>query len=331
MRPTYRVAGLTLVAVALAACTGCMRIGVEVAVAPDGSSKARLQAGLDASLAAMSQATSSSPFSGLAGKQGNWKTREYKDGNWLMTEATGSAGPGESLFPAGEEDTPQLKLQTQAHRLSTRYTVRLQVPPIDPGALKPGGGEGEDEQMKQLVGAMMSTFQVSFTLRGPGRVVATTGKAVGGGAAEWRFGIADLDNKKQPDFTLVTELPNYANLGRLADQLAYTGRLYEAGPKLIAAQERGLLPDPPASTSASEKLQAADYAALLEIIDRLDSAVKPAVTGRLLSQLGLSADDVAPATIAAAHARLMKGEAGRVADDAAAAGLLELLRGQAHQ
>lgn len=312
---------VVLLAVVIGCVSGCVRMSIDLAAAPDGSTTGRIVAGVDASLAQGQE--SKSPFTELTQSGSNWKSREYREGNWLMTEATGSAPAGQALFPVDEEgDAPQSKLAASAHRLSTWYTMTLEMPPMAQEMAKPP--TDMDAQTEALVKGMMGSFEISFSLQAPGRVVATTGKVVAPGKAEWHMGFEELGSKKLPDFRVVTELPNWSNIGRLSDQLAYTGRLYEAAPKLAAALQRGLLPNPP--INASEKLAAEDYARLLEIADKLDTAGRPGVTESVMGKLRLNTDETTAAAIAAAHARVMKMDVNALSYRAISGALLSELK-----
>ena len=94
-------------------------------------------------------------------------------------------------------------------------------------------------------------------------------------------------------------------IGRLAEQIAYHQRIYDAGSKLARAFERGLLPNPPAGAPAATKLNAQDYGLLLAIIDRLDAVASPAVTEGIVKQVGLNGEEATSAQIKAAHAGVM--------------------------
>jgi hypothetical protein len=306
---------LTAVAVALLiTCSGCMKVSMEIGAAPDGSSTGRVVAGVDASLAQGGE-TVGGPFSGLTNSGSNWKSREYREGNWLMTEAVGSAAPGQALFPEGDGETPKTTVTTSARRLSTRYTLSLIVPPPDKEMMS-GPTEDMDAQTQALVKSMLSSFEISFSLKGPGRVVSTTGTVVGPGKAQWKLDFDDLGKGKMPNFAVTTELANWTNIGRLADQLASSGRLYDCAPALASALARGLLPNPPANTAAAQKLGAEDYGRLLEIIDKLDAPGRPAVTEAMIKKLALNGDDTTAEAIAKAHARVMKLDVRGLSDSA---------------
>lgn len=317
-----RCAVVVLLALGLVFCSGCFRMSMEIAAAPDGSTSARILAGVQASLTQDKE--TKNPFADMTKGGANWKSREYRDGDWLMTEATGSAPAGKSLFPADDKEAPQVKLVASPRRLSTEYAMTLQVPPSAQEISKTP--TDMDEQTQALVKGMLGGFQISFSLAAPGRVVATSGKVVAPGKAEWKLGMDDLNAKKLPEFRLVTELTNWSNLGKLGDQLAYTGRLYEATPKLAAALQRDLLPNPRAN--ASDGLQPEDYARLLEIIDKLDSSLKPSLTDSIIARTGLNSDIVSPASIQKAHERVMKADFGALVGKAALAGAIEIVHGK---
>jgi len=331
---------IVLAALALLMCAGCIRLGVDVAVAPDQSSSARLLVGLDTSLGDMGAA--GNPFAELkqSAVGARWTVRDYTEGTWQMHEAVGQAGPGEPLFPDGG-DTPALRVQIAHRRLSTRYDITLIAPPPPTSDVAQPPAAAEDKpadqpapadmpDMGKLAESFMSGIEVRFALSGPGRVVATTGQAVGPGQAEWKLGLTELGEKKTTglDFRLTTELPNWLNIGRLADQLVMRGGPADAGSKLAAALARGLLPNPPASAAAADKLAAADYQRLLEIIGRLDGAVPAEVTDTILKQARLNDEGVSSAAIAAAHARLMKADVGELARQATIGALTGALTGK---
>ena len=311
------VLGLAMVCV-----SGCVRLNMEISAAPDGSTRGKVIAGVDSSLAG--EQGTQNPFGDLQQVGSNWKTRAYREGTWLMTEATGSAPAGQPLFPTDEAGGPLVTFVPSPHRLSTQYALTLQMPPgAEEMAQAP---EGLDEQTQALVKGMMASLQISFALQAPGRVVATTGTVTGPGRAEWKLGAEALSGKKLPAFRVVTELPNWGNLGKLGDQLAYTGRLYEATPKLAAALQRGLLPNP--RSNDEHKLAAEDYARLLEIVDKLDAAFKPSLTDSIIARSGLNEDHVSAEAIRQAHERVMKADVGAFVDRTALAGALEIVRGR---
>lgn len=316
---SHFVKALALVSMlfSLVLLSGCIKVGVDMTVAPDGSSSAKMVMGIDKNLDQMGEA-SGGPFEELtkSPEAKRWTVREYEEGNWKMTEAVGKAGPGEALFTG--EDAPKLTLRTGHRRLTTRYMLTLQTP-VPQGL--PDAPAGEDnEQMAQLMGTMMSTMEIKFALTGPGQVVATTGTVTGPGRAEWKLGMQDLSAKTMPDFKVTTELINWTNVGRLADQIAARGNMYDAGVMLAGAVDRHLLPNPPANTAAKNKLGAAEYEALLGIIARLDEQLSPEATAAVMEKTGLSDEDVTAAKVRAAHTRLMQADLqGQVQKSATAA------------
>ncbi len=310
-------------------CAGCIKVNVDVAVAPDRSVSARLAAAVDTSLAEMAEGGDAfSDLTNAAPK--SWTTREYKEGRWTVSEAVGHAGPGETLFP-DEKDGPKLQVQTASRRLSTRYDISLVTPP-PPAQLAPPPkqGEGETETGPDLSGlatSMMSETQISISLAGPGEVVATTGEVVAPGKAEWKLAIADLQRKQAlEDFRLTTELPNWLTIGRLADQLVMRGGPADAGSRLVSALQRGLLPNPPLNVAATDKLSAVDYLRLLQIIGKIDAGAGPAVTEAIVKQARLNDQDTTSARIAEAHGRIMKLDIGTLVEEAAIEAISGALR-----
>ncbi|MGE5532702.1 MAG: hypothetical protein ACM3VW_11385, partial [Bacteroidota bacterium] len=154
----------TIAVALLITCSGCMKVSMEIGVAPDGSSTGRVVAGVDASLAQSGETVSGGPFGGLTNSGGNWKSRENREGNWLMTEAVGSAAPGQALFPESDGEAPKTTVTTSARRLSTRYTLSLIVPPPDKEMMS-GPTEDMDAQTQALVKSMLSSFEIIFSLK----------------------------------------------------------------------------------------------------------------------------------------------------------------------
>ncbi|MEN6303284.1 MAG: hypothetical protein ABFD96_11200 [Armatimonadia bacterium] len=325
MRHFAKVMAVGLSMIGIVLLSGCVKVGVDMTVAPDGSSSATMLMGIDKNLEEMGEATSN-PFADLAkGPDAKrWKVREYTEGNWKMVEAVGKAAPGEKLFT--DEDAPKLTVRTGQHRLTTRYTLTLQAA-MPEGIDEAPAAEG-DEQMAKLMGAMMGSMEFKFALTGPGQVVATTGTTTGPGRAEWNLGVKDLSGKAMPDFKVTTELVNWTNLGRLADQIAARGAMYDAGVRLADAVDRRLLPNPPANIMAKDKLGAADYEALLGIIERLDEQLSPEAVTAVLEKTGLSDEDVTPAKVQNAHARLTKADLQAQVEKSAAAAAIQVITGK---
>jgi hypothetical protein len=317
-----KLGALALAAALALFASGCMKARIEVAAEPDGSTSGKVTVAMQAALT-QGQEKMQNPLSDMVKSGANWKTREYQEGDWQVTEATGATGPGQQLFPAA--DAPKTKLVTVAHRLSTRYTVTLKVPPQPAEATKLPT-DANDKQGQALAKMMLSNFEVSFAVSGPGRIIATTGKIIGPNTAEWRLGFDDVSAKTLPEFTATTELTSWTSLGKLADQLALKAHQYDAAPKLAAALRRGLLPDPATDTPAATKLWVEDYGRLLEIIDKLDASGQPTVTAAIIRQARLNADDTSAASIAAFYARVMKLDISALTEQATLSSLSEVLR-----
>jgi len=287
--------------------SGCLKLTMEVSVTPDLSSSARLAIAVDSSLADMAKESG-----GLQQipkpPTPNWSVREYKEGNWAVTEIIGQAKPGEALFPE-ESDSPKLEMQVVPHRLSTFYHVKLIMPPL-PTKGNPLSREMPPDTMgapEQLVMASFaSTLQFQLSLQAPGFVRASTGEVTESGRAMWKLNLMDMQSKKSlPEFRLTTELPNWRHIGHLADQLVMRGASPNIGSRLLEALQRQLLPNPPLNVSAAEKLSASDYLRLLEIIQKLDAEACPPLTEALFAQLGLKDTDITSARIARIHTKVM--------------------------
>lgn len=324
MALTTRMALLGTLAFAVMLLTGCMKFGLDLAVAPDSSTSARMTIGIDKSLDEMGETSTGSPFDELTSGEDaeRWTVREYTEGNWKMSEAIGHAGPGEALFTG--EDAPAMQVQTSHRRLTTRYMLSLAVPTPD---IPTPPAEEMTEGLEQVVGSVMAGLEIKFVLSGPGRVVATTGQDMGRGRAEWKLGMKSLQGGRLPDFKLTTEMPNWTNIGRLADQIATQSGQFDAGSELATGLERGLLPNPP-SNESGPKLSADDYGKLLEIIARLDAGLWPEATAKVMAKAGLADDYVTSAQVQAAHARLLKADLAGLVETAAATAAVEALSGK---
>lgn len=308
--------------------SGCLNITMDVSVAPDMSSRARLAIAVDSSLAEMGKESG-----GLQQipkpPTPNWTVREYKEGNWAVTEIVGQAKPGEALFPE-ESDSPKLEMQVVPHRLSTFYHLKLIMPP-PPAKENPLFGEKPQDTMgapEQLVmSSLASTLQLQLSLQGPGFVRASSGEAAANGQAVWKLNLMDLQPKKSlPEFRLTTELPNWRHIGHLADQLVMRGAPPNVGSRLLEALQRQLLPNPPLNVSAAEKLSAIDYLRLLDIIQKLDAAASPAFTEAFFAQLCLNDTETTSAQIAQIHAKVMALDVRQLIARASLQGLIAAVR-----
>lgn len=306
MNRTCRMGLGGIIALLLVGGTGCMKIGVGFTIEPSGATQVGLTAGLDRTLAQGMMEGQDDPFQSLVRDvPPDWQVTRREEGSWLLMEIKGHSAAGKPAFP--KEDAPQVQLAKTAHRLSTRYHLALRMkPPQAPALGPPGGGEHEDPegQGAALIGAMMSGFELSFNLSGPGWLLSTSGRPTGPGSATWRLGYEDVQKQKTPDMTLVTELVNWTHVGRLADQIAQGGGATDAAPALAAALQRRLLPNPPITYRPAPLLGAAGYAQLLDIIARLDASAGPAQTAAVFTQLGLNKDDLSADRVQRVHQRV---------------------------
>lgn len=302
------------VIVAAIFCGGCMKVSMDVAVAPDLSQSARLTAATDVSLAEMGEEGKLS--GGLGTPPSNWKTREYRDGKWQVQEAVTTVAPGEPLFPDGGE-APSVKIETSRRRLSTRYHVTMTMPPPPPVLTEQiTPVEGQDK-FEGLARSLMSDLEFRLTLSAPGEIIASSGQPAGPGKAEWRLGLAEFEKSGTiPAFRLTTELPNWITIGNLANQVAMAGGPADAGSRIGTALQRRLLPNPPITAAADEKLGPQDYLRLLEIIGKLDAGAGPAVTDAVISQSRLNDEDVTAQKLERAHQKIMKMDVGELVEQA---------------
>jgi hypothetical protein len=312
--------------------TGCIKFRADFTVKPDGATAGMMKLGMASQF---SDKDAKNPFADLIqGPSGKlWKVRQYKDGDMDWAEAIGSAAPGQDLF--GDAKGPALKVETAKRRLSTRYAITLTVPPPSAGppaetpkpAAPPAGGDSPDmsKQVEAMTASLMASMQFDFCLTGPGRVIATTGQVNGPGSALWHAGGQAFKDQKFPAMTLVTDLINWEHVGRIAAQIVTSANMPDAGSRLADALQRDLLPNPALSNPASNLLSAVDYGQLLVIIARLDAAVRPELTARIIKQSGLSRDTVAPLDIKMAADRLAKADLVGATDSAAVNAALQVL------
>jgi hypothetical protein len=316
-RTPWQTVALLAVSALAVPLAGCIKVDARFSLRQDMSVTGKMLVGLDTRLAGQSgMAQQGTPFGDL--QKGpmaeRWKVREYQEDGWQYSEAVGTSKPGEAIF--GDDPTvPKLQVRRTERRLTTRYELKLAVPPTPTeGLVPPAGAAGSEApagsaakdglpDMQALVASMMSGLQIKFGLQAPGRVVSTSGKAVGDGAAEWALGLSDLSGGKPKDMALETETPNWTNLGRLADQIMAQSEMYDAGTRLAVALRQDLLPNPPVGSAGETKLTATDYCRLLDIIRRLGEVLPAEDVAVVYKGLGLHEDSVSASRIAAVHGR----------------------------
>lgn len=290
---------LALMAVALVALTltgGCIFVDGQFAMAPDGSTTARLEAGVMQSMMEGGEGDFSSNISGgLA--PGKWTEEPaFERDQWHVQAWQGEAGPGESLFAADAQPQPEFSM-TQG-TLSNVYTFTMPLPeePMEAGqvddqpqnqppAEQPDEGEVQIEGMDAALGDMMGMMMsggdsgISFSVTLPGEIIATNGELLPGTRVVWKI---DLMSPEPPDDLMAqSRLPNWPAVGRLGGALVGAGR-GDLVPALIAGVRRGVVPNPEAA-----ELDPLMYIQALEIMTALDQAVGEQLADEVLLTLGM--------------------------------------------
>lgn len=290
---------LTLMVMALVALTltgGCIFVDGQFAMAPDGSTTARLEAGVMQSMMEGGEGDFSSNISdGLA--PGRWTEEPaFERDQWHVQAWQGEAGPGESLFTADAQPQPEFSM-TQG-TLSNVYTFTMPLPeePMEAGqvdeqpqdqptAEQPDEGqvqiEGMDAALGDMMGMMMSGGDsgISFSVTLPGEIVATNGELLPGSRVVWKI---DLTSPEPPDDLMAqSRLPNWPAVGRLGGALVEAGR-GDLVPALIAGVRRGVVPNPEAV-----EIDPLMYIEALEIMTAVDLAVGERLADEVLLTLGM--------------------------------------------
>ena len=315
MRQTQVRALLALAAAAsLLVLSGCVRFTTQFVVKPEGGLRAKIVMGVDQRMG-VKDAESGTPLEGLGKgpESKNWTTRQYSEDGWEYNEAIGDIKPGEKVFP-GADQSPDVTYKKIEYRFSSRYQVALTVPPMpkevtqpstpDLGEQKPATSPEENTKaMEMMAENIMGNVQIRFRLGAPGRVLSSTGKTIGEGLVEWTPALSSLSDKNPEAMTLVTEVPNWSALGRLADKLGAECGMYDAGTRLGQALRQGLLPNPPASAGNASALQPLDYYRILDVIRKVEPYVPAGRLAEVIRGLGLSDEAVTAAQIKAVYDR----------------------------
>lgn len=220
-------------------------------------------------------------------------------GDMRVMTAKGSLAPGEQLGNAEQQAMPMERKAIQ-HRLTTRYVVKNEIPVNETmknamGAPEEMGDEGPALDMDGMAGLMsglMSSFKITTTISMPGRIVETNGTLLDANTAEFVLTFDDLSAQEPARMNVVSALPNYAHIGRLADQMILAGGDDEDVARLPEYVRQGLLPDPPMDVVSKYKLGAEDYLALVEIISALNESFSPEIAAGVVQKLGLNKDRV---------------------------------------
>ncbi len=341
---TARALLLMLALAALCVAGGCVFVDANFAMAPDGSTQARMEAGVLKSIAEQGEGDFTTDVSENLVAE-NWTELEaFERGQWQVQAWEGQAGPGERLFVEGDAPAPEFGVVQ--HTLSTVYTFDMPLPegpvmgPTEPGEAAPEPeaqpeeqGEVEVEGMEQMgamMGEMMAMMMTTgdaglrFSVELPGELVATNGAIVSPGRVAWGI---DLTAEAPPMDRLMAQsrLPNWPVVGRLGGQMAEMGRP-ELVPALIAGARRGVLPDPVSDDPSSAELDALMYVQAVEIMMALDEAVGEQNAAAVMERLGLTGDADA-ATVEEIAVRLEGIDLGVEIDETATERAVELLGG----
>ncbi|MFP4249670.1 MAG: hypothetical protein ACLFU7_08415 [Armatimonadota bacterium] len=335
---------LVLALTGLTLAGGCIFVDANFAMAPDGSTQARMEAGVLKSIAEQGEGDFTTDVSENLVAE-NWTELEaFERGQWQVQAWEGQAGPGERLFVEGDAPAPEFGVVQ--HTLSTVYTFDMPLPegpvagPTEGGEAAPEPepqpeeeGEVEVEGMEQMgaaVGEMMAMMMTTgdaglrFSVDLPGELVETNGAHVSPGKVAWGI---DLTAEEPPVDRLLarSRLPNWPVVGRLGGQMAEMGRP-ELVSAMIAGARRGVLPDPVSDDPSSAELDTLMYVQAVEIMMALDDAVGEQNAAVLMGRLGLTGD-ADPATVEEVAERLEGLDLGAEIDEAAAERALELLGG----
>lgn len=295
---------LILGAAAVALTTvGCLNANLDVDLKPDLAMNVGVEMRIPSEL--MTEGMGPSDVADL-----DQVTVEEVEGMHVI-RGTKHLGPGELLAPEDTEKGMEMMRQKVAHRLSTRYIFAAEFA----GNPMPTGEEpapGSDEQtavtgddaelfdptaLTGLMSGFLSGLQFSVNVHMPGRLLSTSGQDVGGSTAVFSLGLEQMMSAEPTRLLAVSRLPNYAHLGRLADQMILAGGDAATVGQLAAYLDAGLLPDPPLEISRQYKLAPEDYLLLTTVIATLDEQLPAGMTESIIKRLGLNADDVRPEQI----------------------------------
>ncbi|GEM_PF-3947689 len=285
--------------VLVATSLGCFKVDMDVTLKPDLGMEVGMQIAVPLEIANQME---SADFGDLSGMD---EVKVEDTETMRVVSGIATVGAGEQLGPE-EQAKMQMMRQKVAHRLSTRYVFVMDLPTgeqLAPGqeeTAEKGAADEEEpdfEGMAALMAGLMSSLKITLTAHMPGRIISTSGTRRDDHTALFEMSLQDFAAEAPRQLTAVSRLPNYTNLGRLADQIIAAGGDPEVAARLAEYLDWGLLPDPPVQTDVKYKLSADDYRQLAELIARLDEQLAPGMTEAVISKLGLNKDRVEPAQI----------------------------------
>ncbi len=290
----------------LAVVSGCIFLDAQFEMGVDGGTDATLEVGILKSLAEQGEGgdPTAQITEGLA--EGKWQQDQFDRDQWRVSSLKGHAGPGESLFTKDAEMQP--KFVTETHLLSTVYGFTLPLPKdavgvkeqIEADAKPQGEGEGEvkvegmenaDKLFGDLAALMMTGGDkgIRFAVTLPGSIISTNGETSAANRATWHMDLAGVGAEGQEALTARSRLVNWGSIGRMAPRFAAVGR-YDLVPVLVAAVQRGVVPDPVTDAPLQAELDGGLYADILDIMVALDAAVGPKLANTIMVGLHLNAD-----------------------------------------
>ena len=304
--------GLAVASLAVS-MSGCIFLDAEFEMDVDGGTSATLEVGILKSLAEQGEGEDPTTEMREELAEGKWEEEQFDRDQWRVSSLKGHAGPGESLF--AEEAKMQPEFATETHLFSTVYQFTLPLPEDAIGVEEPPeaeaeaegegqdeveveGMEGAEELFGDLAGLMMTGGEMGlrFAVTLPGRIIATNGETTAADRAAWHMDLAGVAAEGQEALAASSRLINWESIGRMGPRLAAMGR-YDLVPALIAAVERGVVPDPATNAPLQAELDAPLYAEILGIMVALDAAVGPQLTDSIMVGLRLNADTLDRAAV----------------------------------
>lgn len=319
---------------------GCVFIDARFTLQPDGTKLAQLETGVLRTMVEQGEGDFSSNVSEGLNMELWQEGEEFDRDQWHVWTLTGRAAPGQELFAEDAQVAPEFTIVRRL--LTTDYEFEMRFPEgsmqmeKSPAQMPPQEGDAEVEvegmeqmgaAMAQMMAMMMQSGEagVRFSVTLPGEIIDANGQRIGPGTVGWAI---DPTGAEPPEaLSARSRLINWPNLGRLAGEIVEMGR-WDVVPALIAATRRGLVPDPVSDAPMEAELDAELYAQIAEIVGRLDGAVGEAITGDVVTQLGLNDADVDPSFVANVLERVRQDDFASEIDESVTEDVLERLGGE---